>query len=201
MADYFVAISEDGVRFKLKRDGTWEPDKTPQNKGALRFRKCNWGDGVEDVKATESAEPDEFLDDLLLYEFHVGGFPVSATFHFVNGLLHLGMYRFKQEHTDDNKFIDDFESLQTLLTSKYGKPKEITDVWLNDLFRDDNEKRGTAVSRGDHVIFVKWNDDETSITLQLTGDNYEIRMAAIYRSIQLEPLAEAVREREKLEGL
>ncbi len=26
MADYFVAISEDGVRFKLQRDGTWESD-------------------------------------------------------------------------------------------------------------------------------------------------------------------------------
>jgi TPR repeat protein len=26
MTDFFLATSEDGVRFKLKNDGTWEPD-------------------------------------------------------------------------------------------------------------------------------------------------------------------------------
>jgi hypothetical protein len=203
MADYFVAISEDGVRFKLKRDGTWEPDVAVETESTngIRFRSSNWGECITEVKKAEKGKPEHETDDWLLYRTQIAGFPADLSFNFVNGMLFLGMYVFKQEHTDDNKFLDDFESVQALLTTKYGAPHEIKDIWLNDLYRDDYEARGMAVSRGDHSIFVNWIDDETSITLQLTGDNYEIRMGVLYRSNRLEPLAKAAMEREKLEGL
>lgn len=200
MADSFAAISEDGVRFKLRRDGTWEPDTTPSNVNSIQFRSSGWGESPAKVKASEMIAPLFEDGEILGFETSVGGFPVIASFHFVNGLLHLDMYKFKQEHADENKFIDDFYSLQSLLTTKYGKPEEIQDIWSNDLFRDDYEKRGMAVSRGDHAIFIIWQDDDTKITLQITGDNYEISLAVIYRSKRLESLARAASEREKLAG-
>jgi hypothetical protein len=201
MAEYFVATSEDGVRFKLNNDGSWQLDTTPANKECLRFRSSNWGDSVAKIKAVEGQDAVHETDDFLIYEAHVGGFPANLVFKFINGMFHSGWYSFKQEHSDTNDFLNDFESLKNLMTIKYGKEVEIKDYWFNDLFRNDYAERGMAISRGDHSIFIKWNDSETDITLQITGDNYEINLMLIYKSKRLQALADAASEREKLVGL
>jgi hypothetical protein len=67
--------------------------------------------------------------------------------------------------------------------------------------RDDSIERGLAVSAGHHSIFITWEDPRTTITLQLTGDKYEISLMLIYRSKQLQALADDASERGKLAGL
>lgn len=203
MTDSFVAISEDGIRFKLKCDGTWEPYVVVESERAsgIRFRSSNWGDSGAQIKAVESNEPLHEADNVLLYETHVGGFPANLVFKFVNGMLHAGWYSFQQKHSDNNDFLTDFESLKKLMTLKYGKENEIKDYWFNNLYRDDYAERGLAVAAGHHAIFVVWEDPSTTITLQLTGDNYEICLMLIYKSKQLQALADEADERKKLVGL
>lgn len=201
MADYFVAISEDGVRFKLNRDGSWEPDTKLASNESIRFRKINWGDNIAHVKASEVDEPVFEDGNRLMYDASVGGFPVRLSFRFVNGMCCGGIYGFKQEHADRNSFIDDFETLKRLLTVKYGTPFAINDIWLNDLYRDDYSERGMALASGHHSIYALWQDDETRMMLQITGDNYEINLYIFYTSKRLEPLDEAEREQVQLIGL
>lgn len=202
MADSFVAISEDGVRFKLKRDGTWEPDIAPATgKERIRFRSSDWGDSVAQTKVAEKLEPLHEVSDYLLYEAQVGGFPANLSFQFVNDMLHTTYYDFKQEHADRNDFLADFESLKKLMSIKYGKEDEIKDFWHNELYRDDYAERGLAIAAGHHSIFVKWCDAETDIILQIAGDNYVISLGIIYRSKRLQVLADAALEQAKLVGL
>ncbi len=201
MADYFVAISEDGVRFKLKSDGTWEPDTVLENRDGIRFRSIEWGVGIAKIKAMEGQDPVHETDDFLMYETHVGGFPANLVFRFVSGMVHAGWYSFQQKHSDNNDFLSDFESLKKLMTVKYGKEKEYKDYWFNELYRDDFDERGLAISAGHHSIFVQWGDEETEITLQITGDNYEISLMLLYKSIRLQALADADSESKKLVGL
>jgi len=201
MADYFTTTSADGVRFKLNRDGTWEPDITPISNDGIRFRQSDWGDSFSQVKAAEAAEPAYEDSDALIYKSQVGGFPTCSHFYFVKEMLYLGIYNFTQEHADNNRFVSDFETLESLLTTKYGKPMKVNDIWLNDLYKDDYAERGLAVAAGHHSIFISWEDEKSTLTLQLTGDNYQIKLTIIYQSKRLQALAAAADEREKLAGL
>ncbi len=201
MADHFTAISEDGIRFKLKKDGTWVADTTPISNNGIRFRTCDWGASIAKIKAVEGQDSIHETDDFLMYEVRVGGFPANLVFKFVNGMFHAGWYSFKQEHADRNDFLADFDVLKNLMTTKYGKEAEIKDYWFNELYRDDYAERGLAIAAGHHSIFIKWDDLETDVTLQITGDNYEISLMLIYKSKKLQALADAASEREKLVGL
>ena len=201
MTDYFTAISEDGVRFKLNQDGTWAPDITTISNECIQFRSSNWGDNISQVKSKEAVKQIHETDDWLLYEAQIAGFPVSLSFRFVSGMLNTGMYSFKQEHSDNNDFISDFETLNKLLTIKYGAPNETKDFWFNDMYRDDYSRWGTAIASGHHSRYFLWSDEQSTLTLQIRGDNYEITLAVLYESKRLKPLADAARERENLVGL
>jgi hypothetical protein len=201
MVKFFTAISEDGIRFQLNSDGTWEPDTTPISKDGIRFRSNEWGDSMSQVKAAEAVEPAGEGSDSLVYKSQVCGFPTHLSFCFVKGMLNVGFYTFKQEHADNNRFISDFETLGNLLTSKYGKPIAIDDIWINNTFKDDYAERGLAVAIGHHSMFFSWEDEESTLRLQLTGDNHQINLVLIYQSKRLQALADAEDEREKLIGL
>ena len=122
-------------------------------------------------------------------------------FYFVNGMFYMSIYSFAQEHADNNKFITDLYALEKLLSTKYGNPFEANEYWLNDRYKDDHAYHGIAVALGHYSIFRSWQDAETTLTLQLTGDNHEIRLSLIYKSTRLQSLAAAKRESDMLDGL
>lgn len=210
MADYFVATSEDGIRFKLKSDGTWEPDMAIETeKDCIRFRSCNWGASVAQVKEAEETSGTELIagdEQVLIYgSIMVAGFiATTTTFSFVNGLLCAGRYHFKQGNLDSAQFIDVFNRALDLYTKKYGPPDETQDHWLNDRFRDDCENRGRALTCGDLNIRAMWQDNETEIVLFLSGGNLlfggdgPINLHITYESKQLKSLADAARENEMM---
>lgn len=198
--DHIVAISEDGIRFNLKNDGTWEPSITLVKAKGIRFRSSGWGDSPSQVLTAEASEPLQGNDEILLYESRVGGFPVKVMFNFVNGFLQTGMYRFEQTHSDPSGFMDDFDSLQSMLKSKYGRPQETQDFRQDHLVKYASEQYGLSTPRGDKTVFAKWRDGETSLGLLLTGDNNSIQLSAIYRSHRLEDLAKAEADRGQMEG-
>ena len=170
MADDFVAISEDGIRFKLKNDGTWEPDIPLAGNEIFQFRSSNWGDSVAKVKSAEPTDPVSEIDDWLTFDTRVGGFPTELRLNFLNDMLCAGVYAFKQEHDEANDFIADFESLERSLIAKYGESSEKNDYWLDEQFKDDIFRRGMAYAIGHSVTQRKWTSDEVEINLQIGSD-------------------------------
>lgn len=204
MADSFVAISEDGVRFKLNNDGTWEPDMALETgKECIRFRSSNWGDSVAKVKAAEPNDPVSEIEDWLTFATQVGSFPAELRLNFVNDMLCAGVYGFMQEHADINDFLVDFESLERLLIAEHGESSEKNDYWLNELFKKDFSCRGLAYASGHHVTQRKWKNGAVEINLQIGSDNYRngIKLLLSYESKRHQQLAVAALERQSLVGL
>lgn len=73
--------------------------------------------------------------------------------------------------------------------------------WQNDLYQDDYQDWGMAVSCGHMSAFATWETPETDINLGLFGDNYEISLGVEYSSKELRSLTEQVSEQKHLDDL
>jgi hypothetical protein len=56
-------------------------------------------------------------------------------------------------------------------------------VWLGTLYKDDPERLGLAYSQGEALSFVNWLTDRTLVSLEITGENFEISMKIFYSDI------------------
>ena len=99
-----------------------------------------------------------------------------------NDKVYTAFYSFTETHTNKNKYIDDYDSLVSTLTEKYGKPIKNTSVWSDDLYKDSPSDYGFAVSLGHLIYASNWETDTTSIIHGLTGDNYKISHNLYYQS-------------------
>jgi len=99
-------------------------------------------------------------------------------------------------HTNSNAFIEDLNKLKSILTEKYGKPESDDVVWLDDLYKDDPNNWGMAVSAGHLVYDVVWKTKTTKILEKLRGDNFDVTLLVQYSSLELSGLEEA-KEKEK----
>jgi hypothetical protein len=73
--------------------------------------------------------------------------------------------------------------------------------WQSDLYQDDPNEWGFAVSHGDLSIFTSWEDADSKITLGLHGDNFEVHLGIDYESKKLQAFAAAIRDKKTLDEL
>ena len=143
------------------------------------FRNVNWGMSKEQVRKHESAE---FIGDenKIMYNTIVNGFDCYLFYYFLDdNKLNDASYVFKQKHTNNNDFIDDYKSLKSILSTKYGEGSEDID-WKNDLFKNNFEDYGTAISIGHLKYSSTWKNEKTIINLELSGENYKIALVVDY---------------------
>ena len=109
----------------------------------------------------------------------------------------------------------DYRQLRELLYRKYGKPSEVAldstqkptenfldDMsWRNDLYRDDFEDWGLAVSIGQVTFSASWVSNRAEIDLILCGDNYDITLAIEYKSTEMGHLEGQIKEQQYLDDL
>lgn len=112
-----------------------------------------------------------------------------------------GIYLFSERHTNQNDYISDYKTLKKSLTKKYGKPKSSKSYWLNDLYKDNYQQWGMAVSKGDLTYYTHFKTDDTEIVLALSGDNYKIDLRIEYQSIKLGKLEHAEKEKKNQDKL
>jgi hypothetical protein len=166
------------------------------------FRKANWGMSKEQVKATEDKKPDIDADTALGYSnIMIGGEPFTCVYLFLEDKLYHSGYSPFVTHTNKNLYIDDYENLKETLTKKYGKPKSDKVVWINDLYKDDKQEWGHAISRGDLSYVATWETSTTEIVLTLSGDNYRVVLIIGYDSKELKEWAKEIKEKETSKGL
>ncbi len=166
------------------------------------FRNVNWGMSKEEVKSIETA--DEFLeleDGTYSYKATVASLDSYLFYEFVENKLASSGYMFLVEHSNKNRYIDDFHKLKTLLIKKYGEPAFNIIHWDNDLYKDSKQDYGLAVSIGHLEYLTRWETDKTTIRLDLYGDNYDIYLSLDYTSKEYEDLLNKADEEEDLSGL
>jgi hypothetical protein len=190
MADV-LATTDEGVRVSLKDDGTWmEIEFNPQSSG-FDFRKARWGMSREEVEATETLDGGGESEGWLAYAGTVSDLSVHIYYVFVNDQLVRTKYHFVDDHTNDNDYISDYQKLTAILTKKYGAPGEEQVDWRNELYQDNPEKFGFAVSLGHLLLYQTWSTESTQITAQLSGENYKCELAIHYYSTELRAMEEA----------
>jgi len=160
------------------------------------FRKTNWGMSKEQVKATEDKKPDIESEGMLAYEGTISGKNFVYIYFFSEDKLHTTSGSISTgEHTNKNLYIGDYEELKETLTKKYGKPTLDKVTWKNDLYKNDEQDWGTAISIGHLVYVASWETSTTKIDLHLKGDdNYRINLILVYKSKELEEWARQTKE-------
>ncbi len=172
-----------------------EDIQIPEN---TNFRNTVWGMTIDEVKQIESLSllPLNFEDtDYLNYSGDtIVGLPADVFYLFDdNGKLWRGGYDFTYtlDHTNENLYIDDYNKIVKGLTEVYGAPIFDAPYWSDDLFEDDPDDWGRAISYG-HVSFnAQWLTPETEIWVYLSGDNYSISLLIYYDSLTYERVNES----------
>jgi len=171
------------------------------------FRKTRGGMTQAQVKASESNTlasnnvPSKIFDKVIAYEGGVAGYSTFYGYRFISNQLVEAGYVFLQKHSNKNDYIYDYKKIKKILTEKYGEPTEDDIIWKKSLYRDDPERYGMAVARGDLIYATEWLTPSTKIYLTLMGDNYNIDMKLQYQSLRLKSLVEKKSKQKYQEGL
>ncbi len=172
------------------------------------FREFVWGDSMEKVRENETATFDKSMnsgrsetDDILNYGVYLNNEPYEAYYQFHNNKLYRGVYFYKKETTNDNKYYEKFKELSQILRKKYGEPKNITKHRSKDIFKDLDDI-GLAISTGVYSEYHDWETLNSRISLEIYGDNYEVTLRLVYVTKDKELLkeVEVKREEKKTDG-
>lgn len=136
------------------------------------FRKTYWGMTKEQVKKTENNEVLEEQERLLLYFGTVADMDCFIIYFFAYDTLVRAKYIFKETHSRRNQYITDFENVNEILEKKYGEPDMEVQLWSNDLYKNDIDLKGLAVSLAHLDYIYKWNTERTEIMAILSGNEY-----------------------------
>lgn len=190
MKDKLYDISDIKSRIEAEKVGLEKP---------LTFRQTYWGMYKEQVIALEGT-PVVNEKDILLYDDQqiANQFDVQIGYVFVNNKLVRSKYLLANEHTNDNKYIEDFLNVTELLEKKYGNAIEKEKLWSNDLYKNNIDNYGMAVSVGHLTIYYKWRTKDTDIIAKISGDNYSIVNQIEYKSRLLESVEKKENEKKVL---
>jgi len=194
-ANDIEAITTTGKSVLLHENGKWEFIKELKSNRGSTFRKTNWGMSKSQVKNTEK-DTGKIMrdDDILAYKSKVAGLDALIAYIFVDDKLVRAKYIFTEKHSNRNDYISDYTSIQKILNKKYGKPVDDKTHWKNDLYENEYQDWGLALSIGHLSKFANWKASDTDVWLTITGDNYKITHSAEYSSIKLAGLESAKSE-------
>ena len=172
-----IADSEETIISPEKIESTTSPD----------IRNINWGMSREEVSKLETATYNFQQGEFVFYETTICGLSSNLIYAFNdNDELYQVIYQITEEHTSENLYINDYDNLKDEIQNKYGTPDESGETWIDDLYKDDPDDKGFALMLGDLIIKSIWYNDDVTIGLVLSGDNYEINHLLGYTSTEYE---------------
>lgn len=200
------AQTSDGKMVLLHSNGTWEyqetdiPDKidAPSNK---IFRDCSWGDSPAVIYGMHDEEPIHASDELIVFAGALSGYACSICYDFVMSQLYSGRYVFSDIFVENQRYIGFFETFKDQLSKKYGAPLRDEYIWIDDLYRDEPDEWGDAISHEGLVLLANWDLGETTIDLICNASEYDIKVTIQYESTRLKVVAENQNEQELLDQL
>lgn len=200
--EYKAKMDSCSIPAQAQLDATFVALGYSAQKPPVGFRKAAWGDSKNQVIAIEG-KPAEVLNggDVLFYRNTLVNHEVFVYFTFIQGKLVSGAYFFKEEHTDDNAFIDDYNAIASSLDKKYGKPYTHETTWNNPLFENDKAHWGIAVATGQAHMLEAWSLSDTNIMHALDGDNFKVTHFIRYTSVQYKYLLDKSERAKELQGL
>lgn len=117
-----------------------------------------FGMTMQEVRELEDIEPFYSTDGAIVYDdVKAAGKAAQVFYLFENNVLNqIGIY-FTESHTNENLYINDFESVDDSLYEKYGEPiRDSEQFWLANTYKNNPDRWGFAVSIGDLVYGTEY---------------------------------------------
>ena len=137
-------------------------------------KRFSWGITQEEVKSKEIAELIHESEDTLTYRKRSFNTRMNVSYQFFKGKLMVCTYSNSESHQDKNVYIKDFIKIRSLLTKKYGEPKESFVRFNHPHLKGNLGYYGLYISTGDLVYHAEWESEESLIRTDLTGDDFKI---------------------------
>ncbi|MCP5051486.1 MAG: hypothetical protein GY940_30240 [bacterium] len=158
----------------------------PRKTFKTNFRKAKWGINKAQIKILEGRSPVLDRGFGMMYKDNLFNWPVNVLYIMSGSQLSAGGYTFEHKHSNKNTYIDDFKKIKRGLIKKYGVPVSDDQVWGNNLYKDNRQSWGMAISAGHMEYVAIWETKDTTIRLRLAGDNYKINIGIYYKSKKIE---------------
>jgi len=166
------------------------------------FRKTIWGYDQVQTKKAEIDKPIYEDSNLLCFYGTIANLKCKIVYIFIERKLVRAKYLIKEDHSNKNDFITDYLKLKDLLNKKYGNPVYTNDeTWKNELFKDNVQDWGTAISIGHLYFYNSWETEKSNISILLDGENYNISLSIEYSSKKYENLDSEKEQNKLLDGL
>ncbi len=142
----------------------------------------HWGKNPSAIRAAVTGTIRDDQQGKLIYLRNVGDHGALEGYEFRQDILVRGQYLLLQRPLNRlNEFIDYYQRVKQTVTEQYGQPSLDHIVWENDLYQPVPDYWGVAVMMGQLRYQAKWETEEGTITLDLTGDHHS-RLAMNYTS-------------------
>ena len=165
------------------------------------FRKTRWGMSKEEVKASENLRPIYTGTEGFVYDISIGRDSVKLSYYFTQDKLTNGFYSFEAQWCQGTTCINDFLEKKELLIKKYGDPVQERRIWHNNLYKNDSQQWGLAVTLGLLKFISGWETRTTEIYLGLSGKEFKSTLTIAYYSKALYHLTKEELEKEQLDAL
>ena len=152
----------------------------PACKGESEQDQFSFGNGVTFGMSTAQVErlqgkPDYVTDEFMAYSGTSAGLDAITFYSFSGGLVDTIFVTFQEKHASNNRYIDDFDEVETAMKAKYGTPfKDREETWSDTLFKGDKEGQGLAIACEHLEITSAWKIGDALVSHSIRGDNYEI---------------------------
>jgi hypothetical protein len=170
---------------------------------STHFRKSTWQMSKDQVRATEASAPAYESENALGYRGELMGTECMVYFEFDAAGLARAAYMI--DDPDDAKDIEDYNRLKSLLTKKYGEPKDAGMVLTKNVYRlpkiDPTIDLETALAEDVVRLKTWWQTEDTYVALVCRGQKGNVQLAVMYNSLKSRTRAERETEIRDLELL
>lgn len=170
--------------------------------GGDGFGGLPWGASTKQLKKkVPKAKPNADGSTWMVPQ-QLAGRDAMVGYIFVEDQFVVALVFFTASYMNKNRYLDDHEEVRELLTKKYGPPSTSSrDYWSDDLYRDDPNNWGMAVSTGRLTRISAWDTPTTEIELVTKGENFDITNRIRYGSKKYAKLFEEYADKKKTDGL
>lgn len=148
-----------------------------------QIRKTKWGMTKSQVMATESTKPQYTEHDFLSYAAYLSGKKVNLYYLFnKDGRLYRIGYYLNEKYVNDNNYLNTLFEFNSSLKEKYGDDPILDVKWNNNLYKDDEDKWGLAISAGHLEVSYFWDLEDTEILSKINGEEFKIDVSIMYTS-------------------
>ena len=157
------------------------------------FKEFVWGDSMDKVISVEgeplaNGEVDGMDAVYIVYETRAVGLDMLLAYYFCDEGLFSVRYLLTESHSNEELYIDDYNTFKAALTKKYGEPLLDSESWLNDSKKEYySDNKGDALCYGYLTYYTWYLTERTWISMNMDADNYDITMRIDYESMTITP--------------